>query len=79
MPRGKTPSLIGSSLGRPVAKVAGRSCACSRCKGNIAMGSKCYDVPQPLKTFSATRRFCTDCFALVLEQSRRDLDDVSKL
>lgn len=43
------------------------------------MGIKCYDVPQPLKTFSATRRFCAECFALVIEQSRRDLDEVSTL
>ena len=43
------------------------------------MGTKCYDVPQPLKTFSATRRFCADCFVQVVEQSRRDLDEVSQL
>lgn len=79
MPKGKTPSLIGSSLGRPVAAAAGRACTCSRCKNAIAGGEKCYDVPQPLKPFSSTRRFCVVCFTNILEQSQRDLDDVSRL
>jgi len=43
------------------------------------MGDKCFDVPQPLKPFSATRRFCVDCFAEVVDQSRRDLEQVARL
>jgi len=79
MPKGKTPSLIGSSLGRPRATTAGKSCSCSRCKNGIVLGEKCFDVPQPSKPFSNTRRFCAACFAGILEETRRDLDDVSQL
>ena len=79
MPKGKTPSLIGSSLGRPVAVVAGKLCACSRCEENIVKGEKCYDVPQPLKKFSSTRRFCQACYAKVLEQTRQDLAQMETL
>lgn len=73
MPRGKTPSLIGSSLGRPEKKTCGKSTPCSRCAVDIPKGADCYDVPQPLKPHSSTRRFCPGCFANVLEQTRRDL------
>lgn len=79
MPKGKTPSLIGSSLGRPRAVVAGKSCSCGRCNVGIPMGQKCYDVPQPSKPFSSTRRFCVDCFRKVLEKTWEDLTEIEAL
>lgn len=74
MAKGKTPSLIGSSLGRPSKKTCGRETPCSRCHVGITKGEECYDVPQPKKPHSATRRFCVDCFAGVLEQTKSDLE-----
>lgn len=71
--RGKTPSLIGSSLGRPKMVAAGKRTPCSRCGADIAMGDKCFDVPRPDKPFNSSRRFCTECFSLVLEQTKTDL------
>ena len=79
MPRGKTPSLIGGSLGKPQAAIAGRESPCSRCKKGIPMKVKCVDVPQLRKRFASTRRFCIDCFLLVLEQTRHDLEGLSDL
>lgn len=79
MPRGKTPSLIGSSLGRPDIAQAGRRCKCSRCDSEIVKGDECFDVPQPTKPHSSTRRFCRMCFANVIEQSRKDLEELAKL
>lgn len=79
MPKGKTPSLIGSSLGRPVKATAGKKCACSRCGADIVKGNDCYDVPQPQKPHSTTRRFCRDCFGNVLEQTRADLGELETL
>lgn len=79
MPKGKTPSLIGSSLGRPSKKTCGRETPCSRCHADIPKGEDCYDIPQPKKPHSATRRFCADCFAGVLEQTRRDLTKLEAL
>ncbi len=72
-PKGKTPSLIGSSLGRPQVATAGKRCPCSRCHSDILKGERCFDVPQPPKPFSQTRRFCESCFAGVLGQTKRDL------
>ena len=74
MPKGKTPSLVGASLGRPKKVTCGRRTPCSRCREEILKGATCYDVPQVKKPHAATRRFCEECFGDILEQSRRDLD-----
>ena len=79
MAKGKIPSLIGSSLGRPSKKICGRKTACSRCREGIAKDEDCYDVPQPKKPHSSPRRFCTECFADVLEQTKRDLGNLETL
>lgn len=79
MPKGKTPSLIGSSLGKPTKVASKRKCECSRCHAEILKGQACYDVPQPLKPHSATRRFCASCFGAVLEQTKQDIAVLEKL
>lgn len=79
MPKGKTPSLIGSSLGKPAKATSGKKCECSRCHADIVKGEECYDVPQPLKPFSVKRRFCRGCFVNVLEQTKRDLAEIGNL
>ena len=79
MAKGKTPSLIGSSLGRPRKQTCGRETPCSRCRAGIVKGENCYDVPQPKKPHSSTRRFCAECFDGVLEQTRRDLEKLEAL
>ena len=79
MPKGKIPSLIGSSLGKPMKAIAGKKCECSRCHADLMKGEECYDVPQPLKPHSATRRFCRGCFGNVLEQTKRDLAELEAL
>lgn len=78
MVRGKTPSLIGASLGRPVVGTCGRKTPCSRCKGDILKGDLCFDVPQPHKPHSSTRRFCTTCFTTVLDQTADDLAELRR-
>ena len=79
MAKGKTPSLIGSVLGRPSKKTCGRETPCSRCAEDIAKGEDCYDIPQPKKPHSSTRRFCADCFEDVLGQTKRDLEKLKAL
>ena len=79
MAKGLTPSLIGSGLGRPHKKTCGRETPCSRCRERIAKGENCYDVPQPKKPHSSTRRFCAQCFEDVLEQTEHDLEKLKGL
>ena len=74
MPRGSTPSLIGSSLGRPRKETCGRKTPCSRCKQSISKGEGCYDVPRPQKSHSSTRRFCFTCYRNVLEKTKADIN-----
>ena len=78
-PRGKTPSLIGSSLGRPVVEAAGPRCKCSRCDEKLAPGETCYMVPQPSKPFGSPRRFCAGCFAMVLVRTKADLAELEAI
>ena len=73
MPKGRTPSLIGSTLGRPAKKACGRKTPCSRCRADIKKGEVCYDIPMLQKPHSTTRRFCAKCFRGVLKQTREDL------
>lgn len=79
MPKGKTPSLIGSTLGRPARKICGRRTPCSRCRADVKKGDVCYDVPQLRKPHSTTRRFCARCFDGVLRQTRGDLEELEAL
>jgi hypothetical protein len=78
-PKGKTPSLIGGSLGRPQQSTAGRASPCSRCDAEIVRGEKCFDVPRLAKPHSSTRRFCAACFGAVLEQTKADLAKLEAL
>ena len=79
MVKGKILSLIGASLGRPSKKTCGRETPCSRCGEGIAKDEDCYDVPQPKKPHSSTRRFCAECFDGVLKQTKRDLEKLGML
>ncbi len=79
MIRGRTPSLIGGSLGRPTKETCGRKTPCSRCGEGIVKGEVCYDVPQLQKPHSSTRRFCSKCFDEVLQKTRKDLEKLGSL
>jgi hypothetical protein len=75
-PKGKTPSLLGSSLGKVEAVTAKKKCQCSRCDAELLMGDRCFDVQQPNKPFNSTRRFCATCFKNVLAQTKLDLAEL---
>ncbi len=72
--RGKTPSLIGSTLGRPRKRQVGKESHCKRCDGSIPKGAECCEIPQLGGTFSNYRPYCDECFRLILEQTKGDLD-----
>lgn len=78
-PRGKTPSLIGSTNGRPRRVIVERKCRCCRCKCDIEIGTDCYGIPHLGSGFHPIKRYCGDCYKQVLEQTERDLEIVKKL
>lgn len=78
-PRGKTPSLIGSSNGKPRRVNVERKSKCHRCNCDINSGQDCFGIPRAGSGFSSIRRFCKYCFEKILEQTQKDLDEIKKL
>jgi len=74
--RGRTPSLITGSSGKPVKVTAKRSRPCGRCSSSISSGKICFEVPKVGGGFSSKKTFCADCFKEVLTQTKKDLDDL---
>ena len=72
-PKGKTPSLIGSSNGRPKRVQVERKSTCCRCKCDIIVNAECFNVPKNGMGFSKERRHCLDCYKKILEQTEKDL------
>ena len=75
MSQNKIPSLINGSAGRPVFAAAGRKCPCIGCGNSIVKGENCFDIPNPRKAFSHSKRFCLSCFKVVLAKTRTDVDE----
>jgi len=73
-PKGKTPSLIGGSLGIPRKCVVKKACACKRCKISIQKDVECYEISQLGGSFSNYKRYCDVCFSSILEKTKADLD-----
>jgi hypothetical protein len=73
-PRGRTPSLIGSTLGTPRKGLVERESHCKRCNAAISKGVECYEIPQLGGSFSNYKRYCDGCFRSILEQTKADLD-----
>lgn len=75
-PRGKTPSLIGSTLGTPRKRIVQKESHCKRCNASILKGTVCFEIPQLGGAFTNYRLYCDDCFRSILEQTEGDLDDL---
>ena len=73
-PKGKTPSLIGGSLGTPRKRLVQRASSCKRCGQTIQKGVECYEIPHLGGTFNDPKPFCDNCFRSILEKTKADLD-----
>jgi len=78
-PKGPTPSLIGSSNGRPKRIIVERKSKCCRCCNDIQVGQDCFGIPKVGSGFTSVRRFCKECFEKVLIQTYKDLEKVKNL
>jgi hypothetical protein len=79
IPKGKTPSLIGSSNGRPKRIDVARKSVCSRCKDDISIGAECFNIPKSGNGFVTEKRFCKSCYDKVIEQTQKDLEELKIL
>lgn len=73
-PKGKVPSLIGSTLGTPKKVLVERECTCKRCHCSISKGTECYEIPQLGGPFINHKRYCDVCFHSILAKTKDDLD-----
>ena len=76
--RGKIPSLLTGSSGKPNKISAKRKRNCKRCNVKISMGEVCYEVPVPGGGFSCNKTYCKICFWEILEQTQKDLDNLKE-
>ena len=72
-PRGKTPSLISKSNGKPVSHKSERKTKCSRCESDILKDQMIFLIPKDGNGFTNQKPFCLNCFELVLKQTKEDL------
>ena len=79
MKKGKTPSLIGFTNGRPKRIDVARKSTCFRCRSAILVGTACYDIPQKSAGFTRECRHCSICYQRVLEQTQKDLNQLKSL
>lgn len=73
-PKGKTPSLIGGTLGAPRQCTVLKASACNRCKGPLVKGAKCHEIPQLGSAFTNYKKYCDKCFIDILTKTKADLD-----
>jgi len=75
-PRGRVPSLIGGSNGKPKRGVAKRSCKCARCGETIASGQRYVAIPKLGGGFAYSKRYCDECFQEILAKTTVDLEEL---
>jgi hypothetical protein len=78
-PKGPTPSLIGSTNGRPRRAPVLKKSKCYRCHDELLAGCECIEIPKVGTGFSSSRRVCDACFGLILTKTTEDLDEIKAL
>ncbi len=77
--KGKTPTLICGSRGKPSRIVAKGLSHCARCGDDILKNQECYEIPQVGFGFQSPGRYCMSCFREILGETKRDLDALFQL
>ena len=72
-PKGKTPSLMSMSTGKPKRHSCGKATPCNRCKEQIPKGESCFVIPKLRNGFTEKPIHCDNCVALIIEQTKSDL------
>jgi len=72
-PKGKTPSLITKSNGKPYSHRYSRKTKCTRCHSDIINSKMCFVIPKDGGGFINEKPFCLICFRLILEKTKEDI------
>lgn len=78
-PKGRVPSLIGGSNGRPVREDVLRRSKCYRCNDELAAKTSCIAIPQLGRGFATKRRVCDACYQAILKQTSDELEQLRRL
>jgi len=74
--RGKAPSLISGSNGKPNLVCATRKRECKRCHSEINSGVNLFEYPKSGNGFSNKQSICLSCFKEIIDQTQKDLDQI---
>ena len=77
-PKGKTPSLLTQTTGKPTIHTCKRKTVCSRCNEDIVAGNRLFKIPKLKSGFTAQKPYCLKCFGLILAQTKEDLLTLEK-
>ena len=77
-PKGKTPSLITKSSGKPCSHCNKRKTKCTRCSAEIPNKQMCFLIPKDDSGFVKDKPFCLICFRLILEKTKEDISELEK-
>ena len=75
-PKGKTPSLLSMSTGKPAVHTCGKASSCDRCDETIAKGIVCFQIPKQKSGFTSRPIFCVGCTAEIVAKTKSDLLDI---
>lgn len=76
-PRGRTPCLIGTTLGTPsIVRTGARGALrqCKRCNANLPRGAVCVQVSLPGQL--GHKSYCPVCFRKILDATQERLDEL---
>jgi hypothetical protein len=72
-PKGKTPSLLSMSTGKPETHVCGKLTPCSRCDEEVVKGGACFKIPKMKSGFTSHPIFCIGCTSDIIVQTNADI------
>ena len=78
-PKGRVPSLIGGTNGRPVREDVLRRSKCYRCEDELVAGTSSIAIPRLGGGFANKRRVCDACYRAILKQTSDDLEELCRL
>ena len=76
--RGKIPSLISGSNGKPKLICASKKRTCKRCQSSINAGQKLFEYPKSGNGFSNMQPICLSCFKEIIDQTESDLSKIKE-
>ena len=75
-PKGKTPSLLSCSTGKPVPYVCKRKSNCKRCDAEVHNGDICAQIPKSSGGFMVEKIHCLNCLEEMIKQTKIEISAI---